>query len=191
MKNCLLMVLAVVLLSVTEARAAGNAEDLQNKFSSQFSMFYDLSKERRGMMPFKMLDAGDKVTTLDQFKGRFIVLHFWATWCPPCIKELPKLKAFKTAKEGKDLAVVMVSLDYGAPYEKIDQFMKKHGVDGLPSYRVPTTDPAWDQLTAFGLPGTFLIDKKGRVLYKVIGDTDWTSPESTDFINFLIANQTK
>ncbi|MDB5492296.1 MAG: tlpA [Micavibrio sp.] len=191
MKYCLLMVLAAVLLSVTDASAAGNAEDLQKKFSSQFSLFYDLTGDRRGMLPFTMIDAEGKETTLGQFKGRFVVLHFWATWCPPCIKELPKLKAFKSAKEGKDLAVVMVSLDYGAENDKIDKFMKKQGIDGLPSYRVPTTDPAWDQLTAFGLPGTFLIDKKGQVLYKVVGDTEWSAPESTDFINYLIANQTK
>jgi len=185
------MVLAAVLLSVTEADAAGNAEDLQIKFSSQFSQFFDLSQERRGMMPFQMIDAQDKVTTLDQYKGRFVVLHFWATWCPPCIKELPKLKAFKTAREGKDLAVVMVSLDYAAPNAKIEEFMKKQKIDGLPSLRVPTTDPAWDQLSAFNLPGTFLIDKKGRVLYKMVGDTDWSAPESTNFINYLISNQTK
>lgn len=191
MKYCLLMVLAAVLLSVTEADAAGNAEDLQIKFSSQFSQFFDLSQERRGMMPFQMIDAQDKVTTLDQYKGRFVVLHFWATWCPPCIKELPKLKAFKTAQEGKDLAVVMVSLDYAAPNDKIEEFMKKQKIGGLPSFRVPTTDPSWDQLSAFNLPSTFLIDKKGRVLYKMTGDNDWSSPESTNFINYLISNQTK
>ena len=191
MKYCLLMVLAAVLFSVTEANAAGNAEDLQNKFSSQFSQFFDLSKERRGMLPFKMLDAQDKIVTLDQYKGRFVVLHFWATWCPPCVKELPKLKTFKTARDGKDLAVVMVSLDYAASNAKLEEFMKKQKIENLSSFRVPTTDSAWDQLTAFNLPGTFLIDKKGQVLYKMVGDTDWTAPETAKFIDYLISNQTK
>lgn len=191
MKYCFLMMLAALVFSVTDASAAGNAEELQKKFSSHFSLFYDLTQERRGMIPIHLIDADGKTVSLDQYKGKFLVLHFWATWCPPCIKELPKLKAFKDQKEGQDLAVVLVSLDYAASRDKIDEFMKKENLPGLPVLRVATEDPAWDQLTAFGLPGTFLIDPQGQILYKFVGDNDWMGPDSLAFINYLLANHRK
>lgn len=191
MKYCLLMVLTAVLFSVTDASAAGNAEDLQKKFSKQVLVFYDMRDHNRGMMPLPMLDPHDKPVTLDDYKGRFVILHFWASWCPPCIAELPKLKAFADKKAGKDLAVVVVSLDYAAPYAKIDKFMKSKNLVDFPSFRVPAGDKAWDQLTAFGLPGTFLINPKGQILYKLSGENDWTSPATNEFIDHLLANQTK
>lgn len=188
----MVMVFAVLLVSapsVTDAYAAGNAEAIQKKFSSHFSYFYDFTQERRGVMPIRFADQNGKITTLDAYKGKVIVLHFWATWCPPCIKELPKLQSFKETWEGRGVTVVPVSLDYAIDPVKLSGFMKKNNVEALPQLTVPKDDEAWTKLTSFALPVTFIVDAGGRVLYKMTGDADWTNPDTQAFFENLLANQ--
>jgi thiol-disulfide isomerase/thioredoxin len=185
------IVLATMLLSVTDAPAADNGEALQKNFSKSFSYFYDFTNERRGVMPMTFVDENGKTSTMEDYKGKLVLLHFWATWCQPCIRELPLLKGLRDQKEGKDMAIVPVSLDYGMKPERLVAFMKRHNLTGLPVLTVPQEDKAWTNLTTFGLPMTFIVDPKGQILYKMMGDTSWANKDSVAFIDHLIATHKK
>lgn len=192
--------LAVFLLcvcwsSLSDARVAGNPDPaLEKAFASQFSQFFSYPDDPRGMIGFSMLDGAGKTRTLADYKGRVVLLHFWATWCPPCIKELPQLAALAANADvagDKGLVILPVSLDYGLDHKALCGFMARHKVAGLDPLSVPREDTAWDTLTGFALPTSFLIGADGRVLYKMVGDIDWVSPDSLALIGDLLSNQQK
>jgi len=185
------IVLATLLFSVTDAPAADNGEALQKTFSKGFSYFYDFSNERRAIMPMSFVDENGKTSTMEDYKGKLVILHFWATWCPPCVRELPLLNALRERQKGKDFVIVPISLDYVMKAERLVAFMKKHNLTGMPILTVPSEDKAWAQLTSFALPVTFIVDPQGRILYKMMGDTSWANKDSVAFIDYLIANQKK
>jgi cytochrome c biogenesis protein CcmG/thiol:disulfide interchange protein DsbE len=129
---------------------------------------------------FTVEDAQNSVT-LSQFHGQIVVLNFWATWCPPCVEEMPSLVEMQRRMKAKGVTVVAVSIDVddGAYH----QFVKDHGVNLL-----TVRDP--DQKTAKlygtrGWPETYIIDRNGVMRRKFIGAVDWTDPEITDFLNKL------
>lgn len=181
-------------VSVQNALASGNDPSLEKPFVTQFSSFYRYD-DPRGMMPLHFVGTDGQSRTVADYKGKVVLLHFWATWCPPCIKELPRLNelqaAMKAKEGGEGLVILPISLDYNANHEQILKFMKKNGAADLPSLIVPPGDGGWDSLTSFALPTTFVIGRDGAVLYKLIGDGHWTSPTSLAFLDNLLKNQKK
>lgn len=123
---------------------------------------------------------GSKTLTLSQFRGRTVVLNFWATWCPPCVEEMPSLVELQE-KMGNKLTVVAVSLDEdGDAYNKFVETRAK----GLTTIR----DSKQISNALYGtykFPESFVIDKDGRIQRKFIGAVDWTSPEIVDYFNKL------
>ncbi|MGZ9096873.1 MAG: TlpA family protein disulfide reductase [Micavibrio sp.] len=168
----------------------GNAHAPETAFSAQFSAFYPYT-ERRGMVPLNFAGADGEIQTLEDYKGKTVLLHFWATWCAPCVAELPKLQVLQQERAGAHFTILPIALDYNVPHTQVGAFMKKHSIDNLPVLLVPKDDPAWDTLTGFALPTSFLIGPDGRVLYKMVGDADWTAKDSRAFIDNLLTNQQK
>lgn len=190
------MVLAGLSLHrVSKAPQTGNPRETvisvlrenEDRFAQDFGYFYPFA-EPRGMLPMTLADPAGKKIVLDDFRGKIVLVHFWATWCAPCLKELPTLKALQNRSEGEKFKILTISLDYDKGAPVIAEFMKKHGVETLPALVVPKGDPAWNDLSGFGLPTSFLIGPDGRVLYKMIGDTDWSSPVTYAFIDDLLTN---
>ena len=123
----------------------------------------------------------DHTVVLDQFRGQVVVLNFWATWCPPCVEEMPSLVEMQRRMKAKGITVVAVSIDVDENAYR--QFLKQHGVDLL-----TVRDPAQKTPTLYGThgwPETFIIDRKGVMRRKFIGPVDWTEPEITDFLSKL------
>jgi thiol-disulfide isomerase/thioredoxin len=117
--------------------------------------------------------AGNPVALAD-FKGKFVLLNLWATWCQPCLKEMPSLAALQ-ARLGPALTVLAVSEDRGGA-EIVQPFVAKLGLDQLKIYLDPKST-AIHAFAARGLPSSFMIDNDGRVLGKVEGGADWDSDE--------------
>jgi cytochrome c biogenesis protein CcmG/thiol:disulfide interchange protein DsbE len=123
----------------------------------------------------------DRTVALNQFRGQVVVLNFWATWCPPCVEEMPSLVEMQRRMKAKGVTVVAVSIDVDENAYR--QFLKHHGVDLL-----TVRDPAQKTPALYGThgwPETFIIDRNGVTRRKFIGAVDWTEPEIVDFLSKL------
>lgn len=119
--------------------------------------------------------------TLSQFHGQVVVLNFWATWCAPCVEEVPSLVEMQRRLKAKGVTVVAVSVD--ADENKYRQFVRDHGVNLLTVRDVNQTSNAL--YGTFRFPETYIIDRNGVMRRKFIGAVDWTEPEITDFLSKL------
>ena len=121
----------------------------------------------------------DAELSLSQFRGKPVVLNFWATWCPPCIQEMPSLVQLQK-QLGDKVTILAVSEDDDDNAYK--QFVKDHKVDLL---TVRDTKHSNELYGTFKFPETFVIDKDGKIVRKFIGAADWTSPEIVDYLKKL------
>jgi thiol-disulfide isomerase/thioredoxin len=134
----------------------------------------DLHGAPRTLPPIEFLnDAGRKIT-FDHFRGRFVLLNFWATWCPPCKEEMPSLNSLASRFPAKDLAIVPVSVD-AAGIAQIRGFYSKLKLHRLSIYLDPTMD-AMHKLGAVGIPTTLLLDRAGGEIGRLVGPAQWDSP---------------
>ena len=126
---------------------------------------------------FTVQDDERKVT-LSQFRGRVLVLNFWATWCPPCVEELPSMIEMQGRMREKGITVLAVSIDTDP--DSYHHFLQQHEVNLL-TVRDPRQKSSALYGT-FGWPETYIIDRYGVVRRKLIGPVDWNSPEITGFL---------
>lgn len=129
---------------------------------------------------FTVQDA-DRSVTLSSLRGKVVVLNFWATWCPPCVEEMPSLLQMQRKMKDKGVTVLAVSVDEDpGAYHK---FLIDHGVDFL---TVRDADQKSNNLYGtFRFPETYVIDKNGVMRRKFIGPVDWTQPEVVEFLSKL------
>ncbi len=119
---------------------------------------------------------------LSKFKGRPMLVNLWASWCAPCIKELPTLQKLEKAqaKNGK-VAVIAVSQDM-APKASVDAFLKGKGIGRFAAYH----DPEMNLTSALGvqiMPTTILYDTGGKEVWRYTGDLDWNGPEAAELLS--------
>jgi thiol-disulfide isomerase/thioredoxin len=117
---------------------------------------------------------------LDSFKGKVVVLNFWATWCPPCIAEMPALDNLQAELGGKDFAVVAVSTDREG-IKKSAPFYRRAGIKNLALYN-DTRGNLLDTFKVKSLPITLLIDREGRVIGRMEGAAQWDSSQAKALI---------
>lgn len=120
---------------------------------------------------------------LSELKGKVVLLNFWATWCPPCREEIPSMVKLNSAMAGKPFQMVAISIDEGGVPD-IEAFFKESGYS-LPAF----TDPGGVAVKAYGITGvpeSFVIDKNGILVKKVIGPLAWNSPETIAFLEGLM-----
>ena len=118
--------------------------------------------------------------TLEDFRGKVILLNLWATWCPPCVEEMPTLDALQAELGGPGFEVVALSIDRAGP-DVVRKFLDRIGLKNLGLY-VDDTGLSFTALRVVGLPATLLIDAEGRELGRLIGPADWDDPEMVAFL---------
>ena len=129
---------------------------------------------------FSVQDSEQKIE-LSQFRGRVLVLNFWATWCPPCNEELPSLMSMQERTRARGVVVLGISIDVdGDAYHR---FLKQHGVNFL-TVRDPE-EKISGMYGTHGWPETFIIDRQGVLRRKVVGPINWNSPEIMEFLTRL------
>jgi cytochrome c biogenesis protein CcmG/thiol:disulfide interchange protein DsbE len=120
----------------------------------------------------------DRKLSLSDYKGKVVLLNFWATWCAPCIAEMPDLIALQEKMKDKGVVVVGVSID--ADEDAYHKFLKDYKVNFVTVRDEERKAPTL--YGTFGWPETYIIDRQGVVRRKFIGAADWTSPEIVGFL---------
>ena len=128
---------------------------------------------------FTITDS-QRTVSLNQFRGKPVVLNFWATWCPPCIEEMPSLVQLQK-QLGERVTIVAVSED--ADEGAYKQFIRDHKVDLL-TVR-DTRQKTNEAYGTFKFPETFIIDRDGKIVRKFIGATNWTAPDIVQYLTKL------
>lgn len=132
---------------------------------------------------FFLQDLSGKKVELNHFKGKVVLLSFWATWCGPCKEEMPSKEVLHQMFKGENFILLTISVDYDEK-KKVKDFIDKH------RYTFPVLiDPQCVTLDLFGIkgiPATILIDKNGRMVGRSIGPKDWKGPEIVSVLNFLL-----
>lgn len=126
----------------------------------------------------------DEVMHLSDYRGKVILVNAWATWCPPCVAEMPSLNSLQHKKGGEGFEVITISLDNKK--EEITDFFDKNGIDALPSWHDDTYQIN-GLLQLPGLPTTVIYDRSGREIARLLGEAEWDSPEALALVDYLIA----
>ncbi|MCC6919811.1 MAG: TlpA family protein disulfide reductase [Alphaproteobacteria bacterium] len=138
--------------------------------------FFAVKADAPALPAEPFLDGGGEEVTLADFKGKAVLLNLWATWCAPCVKELPSLARLQ-AKRGSDgFTVIALNLDRPGK-ANVPAFLNENGASGLE----PFADPTLKMMRALrvgGLPSTILIGPDGREIARREGEADWDSNEA-------------
>ncbi len=119
------------------------------------------------------LPSRREAVRLQELRGRIVLLNFWATWCPPCVSEMPSLEALRKRMAGQDFQLLAVSVDE-VGWEAIDRFLAR-----IPVSMTILLDARGDVSSLYGtyqLPESYLIGRDGRILKKYVGPRDWMDP---------------
>jgi thiol-disulfide isomerase/thioredoxin len=133
-------------------------------------------------IPFMTADGSEH--RLHDFLGHGMVVNLWATWCAPCVEELPSLAALSKRLAPQDIAVLPLSSDRGGA-KTVQAFFQDHGISGLPILLDPHSIAAhaWN---VRGIPTSFVIDKKGRQVATLEGSAAWSTQAAALLVRKLV-----
>lgn len=177
--------LALVLLFVPEAKA------MMQQGLMKLGLFEPkLEKVEKATQPsseanytFEMVYADGKAVNMEDLKGKVVFMNFWATWCPPCIAEMPSIqKLYDKVKDDKDIVILTVEVE--GKRDKVAKFMERKKLS------LPVVYPNSSIPTEFfngSLPTTVILDKKGNIAHTTMGMADYSGQDIVDFLNELKA----
>ena len=180
MKNIILIIFIITLFSF---KSYGNAEDNElKKFMVGQLQILELVKDKKNISSLVFKNSLGEDKSFSEFKGNILLVNFWATWCPPCIKEMPSLDRLQS-KFNKDFKVLPISLDRDG-IEKVENFYIKKKIKNLDQF-FDFKNALAKELELFGLPTSFIVDKKGMLIAKYNGDMEWDHKNVVKLINYL------
>ena len=127
--------------------------------------------------------ANGSTLKLSDLKGKVVLLNFWATWCPPCREEIPSMMKLNSLMAGKPFQMVAISIEEGGK-PTIESYFKESGFL-LPAY-IDESGASIKSYGVTGVPETFVIDKQGIIVKKIIGGFAWDSPEAVSYLDGLM-----
>ncbi len=165
---------------MTGVALAGEAKPAVNAFLAGFNKVSD--KPRPFPDKLELFDFDDKQSGVTFGKHEpWRLVNFWAVWCPPCISELPSLKALQDkTKTSKTFQVMIVSDDMPPSGKTLKYVIHKNNLPEVDSYYVKNFDVS-RRFEIEGLPTTFLVSPEGKIIYSFTGDAKWDSPQALAF----------
>lgn len=139
--------------------------------------------------PLQFTDEAGRASSLAAFRGKVILLNIWATWCPPCRKEMPSLDRLQARLGGPDFEVVALSIDQGNDaLFFVQEFFLEIGVKHLRIF-LDRTGGAARTVEALGLPVTLLVDRSGMEVGRLVGPAEWDSPEAIALVRKYLGRE--
>lgn len=135
---------------------------------------------------FTIKDTDGKVMSLKDFRGKVVILHFWATWCKPCKEEFPLFEKMYQRFKDNDIVFLPIAIDAKATQEDIDAFAKGLGARFLVYLAKPGNVP--DRYWTWGVPVTYFLDRNGWIIGRAIGPRKWDSQEIVSLIQGLLSD---
>ncbi|MBO1074022.1 TlpA family protein disulfide reductase [Roseomonas marmotae] len=139
--------------------------------------------EPKPLPPLRFTDAEGKPYDLGAFPGQMLLINLWATWCPPCVKEMPSLERAQDALKDEGWTVLPLSSDRGGR-EKVEPFYKRIGLKSLGIWLDPQNTVA-RALGARGLPTTIVVDRQQREVARLEGEAEWDSSSMLEALRKL------
>ncbi|MFT5438474.1 MAG: thiol-disulfide isomerase/thioredoxin [Alphaproteobacteria bacterium] len=130
----------------------------------------------------KLLAEDGKVASLSDFRGKLVLVNFWATWCLPCIREMPSLLRLQKKRGGDDFIVLALAQDFNG-WKMVAPFLQRRDLSGLPVY-VDEKTAISRSVRIPGLPVTMLLDRDGKILGHLVGIAEWDSAEAVALIDY-------
>ena len=132
---------------------------------------------------FTLADVHGKKVSLSGFRGKVVILNFWATWCGPCEAEMPSLNTLYQEFKSKGLVVIAISVD---PTEKSVLSFIAEKKPAFPVLLDKNKEVYFDSYAVMGLPAAFIIDRSGVLVEKIMGEQEWDSPKMKEKILNLL-----
>lgn len=137
--------------------------------------------------PFQLITLKGDTLSPTSFDGRLLILHFWATWCVPCRTEMPELQELSEIMSGLPIVVAGIAIDEEATRDQIPGALQQMEIT-FPIAEAAAGEISKDYWT-WGIPVTYLINNKGRLLGRIRGTAKWTNADMLDLLNALIAGE--
>ncbi|MEO5347706.1 MAG: TlpA family protein disulfide reductase [Magnetococcus sp. YQC-9] len=131
---------------------------------------------------FELKDSEGRIYKLSNYRGQTVLINFWATWCPPCLKEMPSME--RLWKEMGEKGFAILALNVGESAEAIASFSFQNDLT-FPLLMDQNEKISRDWLVR-ALPSSYLVDRQGKIAYQVIGERDWDDPNLKKVILDLI-----
>lgn len=164
-----------------------NISALKAKASGAFSHL-QIRETPKTVPDLEFLDPQNNAKKLSDFKGQWILLNLWATWCTPCREEMPALNALQQKLGSNNFQVMAINIDT-RNRERVTQFLDELKLTALPRYNDPTAKVFQTLKTAgmaFGMPTTLLISPEGCEIANMAGAADWASEQAIGIMNSLM-----
>ncbi|WP_170114164.1 TlpA family protein disulfide reductase [Pontibacter mucosus] len=166
------------LLLATGIRNAEVPETLQNPDANAVVEAAVAANPTMAGAGFKLVDLNGKVTDFESLKGKVVFLNIWATWCPPCVAEMPNIQRLHDKLADENVAFVMLSVDEGG-VEKVKKYIDKKGYT-FPVYMPASSFP--QEFYSNAIPTTFIISPEGKIVAKQEGMADYDTKEVREFL---------
>ncbi len=133
---------------------------------------------------FELEDMDEEKVKFSKYRGKVILLNFWATWCPPCVREMPSMEKLHQQVDAEDFKVIAVNQMEDA--DQVFAFTGQLEVDPTFEILFDSNSEVSQKYAVRGLPTSYLIDKKGNIRYRAVGGREFDHPEVIKLINKLI-----
>jgi len=146
-----------------------------------------LCEERKPAPPLVFQDENGARVDLEAFRGKVVLINFWATWCVPCRDEMPTLSKLQERLGARGLAVAPIAIDFRG-ISAVEDFYRAYGIANLPKY-VDDDRGAAKSSGFMGIPGSIVLDRQGREVFRVEGPLDWSGMAPTTRLESLLAEK--
>lgn len=134
---------------------------------------------------FSLPGVTDEEIKLSDYKGKIILLNFWATFCVPCRLEMPSLQALSEKYHNDDVEIIAVSVDHGRE-KSVKKWIAKNNLDFPIALEGQEAGNIYE---VSALPVTFIIGKQGQLIGRILGEREWNNDETTQLIEALLARE--